>query len=178
MIRGFLKELGVTVVLIATLFMLDRLIPLVEQLIRDNKLAAIGLKQFTGNPEVDQPGHLVLMIIFQLIVVIAVFISYQGETLAYEGTSPKFPVGTLLGVMVGLVNGYLITGTLWWLLDHYQYPVSTSVVNPATMTPLAHTIISNGLLPMDLLGAGVQTVDSFGLLPFVLVILVILKVVR
>ena len=61
-IRGFLKELGVTVVLIATLFMLDRLIPLVEQLIRDNKLAAIGLKQFTGNPEVDQPGHLVLAV--------------------------------------------------------------------------------------------------------------------
>ncbi len=177
-IRGFLKELGVTVVLIATLFGIDRLIPLLEQLIRDGKLQAIGLRPFTGNAQADQPGHLILMLIFQAIVVIAVFVSYQGETLAYEGSAPKFPVGALLGLMVGAVNGYLITGTLWWILDHYQYPVSTSIIDPNLMTPLAHTIINNGLLPLDLLGSGVQTVDSFGLLPFILVILVVLKVVR
>ena len=177
-IRGFLKELGVTVVLIATLFGLDRLIPLIEQLIRDGKLQAIGLKPFTGNAQTDQPGHLILMLIFQAIVIAAVFISYQGETLAYEGSAPKFPVGVLLGLMVGAVNGYLITGTLWWLLDHYQYPVSPSIIDPNLLTPLARSIISNGLLPMDLLGNGVQSVDSFGLLPFILVILVILKVVR
>lgn len=177
-IRGFLKELGVTVVLIATLFGIDRLIPLLEQLIRDGKLQAIGLKPFTGNPQVDQPGHLILMLIFQTIVIVAVFVSYQGETLAYEGSAPKFPVGALLGLMVGAVNGYLITGTLWWILNHYQYPVSASIIDPNLLTPLAHTIINNGLLPLDLLGAGVQTVDSFGLLPFILVILVVLKVVR
>jgi hypothetical protein len=176
-VRGFLKELGVTVVLIATLFGLDRLIPLLEQLIRDGKLQGIGLKPFTNTPATDQPTHLLLMVIFQLLVLAAVFIAYQGETLAYEGSNPKFPVGMLLGGLVGGVNGYLITGTLWWLLDHYQYPVSSTIVQ-LPLTDFAANFVKNGLLPMDLLGSGVQSVDSLGLLPVILVVLIILKVVR
>ena len=117
------------------------------------------------------------MIIFQLLVLAAVFIAYQGETLAYEGSNPKFPVGMLLGALVGGVNGYLITGTLWWILDHYHYPVSASVIQ-LPLTPFAAAFVKNGLLPIDLLGGGVQSVDSLGLLPIILVVLIILKVVR
>jgi hypothetical protein len=176
-VRGFLKELGVTIVLIATLFTLDRLIPLLEQFIREGKLQGIGLKPFTNNAATDQPMNLLLMVIFQALMLIAVFIAYQGETLAYEGSNPKFPVGALLGTLVGGVNGYLITGTLWWLLDHYKYPVpSTMILLP--LTPFATEFVKNGLLPLDLLGGGVQSVDSLGLLPVILVILIILKVVR
>jgi hypothetical protein len=176
-VRGFLKELGVTIVLIATLFGLDRIIPLLEKFIRDGKVSFL-FKPFTDNPVTDQPTNLALMIIFQGLVLAAVFIAYQGETLAYEGKDPKFPVGTLLGALVGGVNGYLITGTLWWLLAHYQYPVSQTVVNTAQLTDFAKTVVSKGLLPLDLLGGGVQSVDSLGLLPIILVVLIILKVVR
>ena len=175
-VRGFLKELGVTIVLIATLFGLDRIIPLLEQFIRAGKLVPI-FKPFTDNPATDQPTNLLLMIIFQLLVLAAVFIAYQGETLAYEGSNPKFPVGMLLGALVGGVNGYLITGTLWWILDHYHYPVSASVIQ-LPLTPFAAAFVKNGLLPIDLLGGGVQSVDSLGLLPIILVVLIILKVVR
>jgi hypothetical protein len=175
-VRGFLKELGVTIVLIATLFGLDRVIPLLEQFIRAGKLAPI-FKPFTDNPATDQPTNLLLMIIFQALVLAAVFIAYQGETLAYEGSNPKFPVGILLGALVGGVNGYLITGTLWWILDHYHYPVSASVIQ-LPLTPFATAFVKNGLLPIDLLGGGVQSVDSLGLLPIILVVLIILKVVR
>jgi hypothetical protein len=174
-VRGFLKELGVTIVLIATLFGLDRLIPLLEQLIRDGKLQAIGLKPFTDNAATNQPTNLLLMAIFGLLMLAAVFIAYQGETLAYEGSNPKFPVGTLLGGLVGGVNGYLITGTVWWILDHYHYPVGTTAMQ---LTPFATEFVKNGLLPIDLLGSGVQSVDSLGLLPVILVVLIILKVVR
>jgi hypothetical protein len=177
MVRGFLKELGVTIVLIATLFGLDRLIPLTEQLMRDGKLEAIGLKPLTGNAQVDRPEDLTLMIIFQAIMILAVFIAYQGETLAYEGTNPRFPMGPLLSFLVGAVNGYLISGTLWWILDHYQYPVSSTVIQ-LPLTPLAQSIVNNKLLPLDLLGGGTQSVDSLGLLPVILVVLIILKVVR
>ena len=176
-VRGFLKELGVTIVLIATLFGLDRVIPLVEQLITEGKLSFL-FKPFTGDPVADQPTHLLLMIIFQGLVLVAAFIAYQGETLAYEGSSPKFPVGMFLGALVGGVNGYLITGTLWWILAHYQYPVSPSMVDTGQLTEFARAVVGNGLLPMDLLGAGTATVDSLGLLPIIRVVLIILKVVR
>jgi hypothetical protein len=175
-VRGFLKELGVTIVLIATLFGLDRVIPLLEQFIRDGKVSFL-FKPFTGNPVADQPTNLLLMIIFQGLVLLAAFIAYQGETLAYEGSSPRFPVGGLLGALVGGVNGYLITGTLWWILDHYKYPVAATVVQ-LPLTPFAAEIVKNGLLPIDLLGGGVQSIDSLGLLPIILVVLIILKVVR
>ena len=175
-VRGFLKELGVTIVLIATLFSLDRVIPLLEQFIRDGKLSFI-FKPFSGNPATDQPTNLLLMVVFQLLVLAAAFVAYQGETLAYEGTSPKFPVGMLLGALVGGVNGYLITGTLWWILDHYLYPLPSTVIQ-LPLTPFAASIVTNKLLPLELLGSGVQTVDSLGLLPVILVVLILLKVVR
>ena len=176
-VRGFLKELGVTIVLIATLFGLDRLIPLVEQLIRQGKLQTIGLELFPNDAVANRPVNLLLMLVFQAVVLLAVFVAYQGETLAYEGGNPKFPVGLLLGTLVGGVNGYLITGTLWWLLDHYQYPVPPTIIQ-LPLSPFAAEFVKNGLLPMDLLGGGVQTADSLGLLPVILVILIILKVVR
>jgi hypothetical protein len=175
-VRGFLKELGVTIVLIATLFGLDRIIPLLEQLIAQGKVAFL-FKPLTGNPATDQPTNLALMVIFQGLVLAAVFIAYQGETLAYEGNNPKFPVGIALGALVGGVNGYLITGTLWWILDHYKYPVSDSVIH-LPLTTFAQGFVNNGLLPLDLLGGGVKSVDSLGLLPIILVVLIILKVVR
>ncbi|MBP7689996.1 MAG: hypothetical protein KA765_18925 [Thermoflexales bacterium] len=174
-VRGFLKELGVTIVLIATLFGLDRIIPLLEQFIRDGKLSFI-FKQ--GNPTTDQPTNLALMVIFQVLILIAVFVSYQGETLAYEGNNPKFPVGIALGALVGGVNGYLITGSLWWLLAHYNYPVDAAMLNKDLLTTFAKDVVGNGLLPFDLLGAGTASVESLGLLPIILVVLIILKVVR
>lgn len=175
-VRGFLKELGVTIVLIATLFGLDRVIPLLEQFIAQGKLAFL-FKPFTGNPATDQPTNLALMVIFQVLMLAAVFIAYQGETLAYEGNNPKFPVGMALGALVGGVNGYLITGTLWWILDHYKYPVPDTIIH-LPLTTFAQGFVNNGLLPLDLLGGGVKTVDSLGLLPIILVVLIILKVVR
>ncbi len=176
-VRGFLKELGVTIVLIATLFGLDRIIPLVEQFIRDGKLSFI-FKPFTDNPATDKSTNLALMVIFQVLILIAVFVSYQGETLAYEGNNPKFPVGIALGGLVGGVNGYLITGSLWWLLAHYKYPVESTMLNTALLTDFAKSVVEKGLLPFDLLGAGTASVDSLGLLPIILVVLIILKVVR
>ena len=176
-VRGFLKELGVTIVLIATLFGLDRIIPLLEQFIRDGKLSFI-FKPFTDNPATDKPTNLALMVIFQVLILIAVFVAYQGETLAYEGNNPKFPVGVALGALVGGVNGYLITGSLWWLLAHYKYPVEPTMLNTALLTDFANSVVNNGLLPFDLLGAGTASVESLGLLPIILVVLIILKVVR
>jgi hypothetical protein len=170
-VRGFLKELGVTLVLIATLFALDRLIPIINGFINSGGFGFLGLGPV---PETQSTDNL-LFVLFALMMVAAAYIAYQGETLSYEGKNPTGIVGSLLGFLIGAVNGYLLFGTLWWLMNFYQYPFDL------VATPLpqgAQDIIASGLLPLELLGGGTVALDSWGLLPFILVLLVILKVIR
>jgi len=169
MVRGFLKELGVTLVLIATLFALDRLIPIIGGFMLKGGLGFLGLQ-----PDAEVTRG-VLFLVFAAMMIGATYIAYAGETLAYEGNNPKGIVGALLGFLIGAVNGYLLFGTIWWLLNAYQYPFGL------VATPLpegAQQIVSSGLLPIELLGGGAVALDSWGLLPFILVLLVILKVIR
>lgn len=175
MVRGFLKELGVTLVLIATLFALDRVIPITNNFINDGKLSFLGMGPVPPKTPPNVNTDALLFVVFSAIMVAATYISYQGETLAYEGNNPKGIVGTLLGFLIGAVNGYLLFGTLWWLANYYLYPFGL------VSTPLpeaAQQIVNAGLLPLDLLGGGAATLDSWGLLPFILILLVILKVIR
>jgi hypothetical protein len=183
LVRGFLKELGVTTILIVLLFGFDRLIPILEGFVNNGGLIAIGIQPLSADTNALRPAtasETTLWLILTLITVAVVFMAYQGETLSYEGSNPGFPVGTLLSALVGFVNGYLVTGTLWWILDRYHYPVQ-AIGFQLPLTNLASTIVHNGLLPLDLLGAGVtpdQTIASYGVLPLILVVLIILKVVR
>lgn len=171
MVRGFLKELGVTLVLIATLFALDRLIPIVNGFVNAGGLGFLGLGPV---PETEGTSN-ILFLLFGLMMLGATYIAYQGETLSYEGSNPKGLVGALLGFLIGAVNGYLLFGTLWWLLDFYRYPFDL-VATP--LPPGAEQIVLSGLLPLELLGGGTVAMDSWGLLPFILILLVILKVIR
>lgn len=171
MVRGFLKELGVTLVLIATLFALDRLIPILNGFINGGGAGFLGLGPV---PETQSANNL-LFLLFGAMMVGATYIAYQGETLAYEGSNPRGIVGALLGFLIGAVNGYLLFGTIWWLMNFYQYPFGL-VAQP--LPPGAAEIVASGLLPLELLGGGAVEMTSWGLLPFILILLVILKVIR
>jgi uncharacterized membrane protein required for colicin V production len=171
MVRGFLKELGVTLVLIATLFALDRLIPIINGFINGGGFGFLGLGPV---PETESTSS-ILFLLFGAMMVGATYIAYQGETLSYEGSNPRGIVGALLGFLIGAVNGYLLFGTIWWLMDFYRYPFDM-VATP--LPPGAEQIVASGLLPLQLLGGGAVAMDSWGLLPFILILLVILKVIR
>jgi hypothetical protein len=171
MVRGFLKELGVTLVLIATLFALDRLIPIINGFVNGGGFGSLGLGPVPETQSTDS----ILFLLFSAMMVGATYIAYQGETLAYEGNNPKGIVGALLGFLIGAVNGYLLFGTIWWLMNFYQYPFGL-VAQPLPVP--AQEFIASGLLPLELLGGGAVTLDSWGLLPFILILLVILKVIR
>jgi hypothetical protein len=171
MVRGFLKELGVTLVLIATLFALDRLVPIINNFINGGGFGFLGL----GPVPETQSTNNILFLLFGAMMVGATYIAYQGETLAYEGNNPKGIVGVLLGFLIGAVNGYLLFGTLWWLMNFYQYPLGL-ITQP--LPGPAQEIVNAGLLPLELLGGGAVTLESWGLLPFILILLVILKVIR
>lgn len=180
--RGFLKELGVTTVLIVMLFGFDRIIPFLEEFINKGGLLALGLKALKGDAAAAQGTANVLWLILTLLTVLIIFVAYHGETLSYAGTNPRFPVGTLLGLLIGAVNGYLITGTLWWFLHRYNYPIQNiKLIDPTQLTNLAQDIIGNKLLPLDLLGnGGSAPASGFGAiwLPLILVVLIVLKVLR
>ena len=171
MVRGFLKELGVTLVLVATLFALDRLIPILNGFIDGGGFGFLGLGPLSETPSSNN----ILFLLFGAMMVGATYIAYQGETLAYEGSNPKGIVGGFLGFLIGAVNGYLLFGTLWWLMDSYNYPFGL-VGQP--LPPGAQELLNAGLLPLELLGGGAVDMASWGLLPFILILLVILKVIR
>lgn len=171
MVRGFLRELGVTLVFVATLFALDRIIPIVNNFINNGGFGFLGLGHVPETQNTDN----ILFVLFTALLLGAAFIAYQGETLAYEGKNPRGIVGTLLGLLIGAVNGYLLFGTLWWLANFYQYPFGL-VTQP--LPTGAQDILASGLLPLELLGGGPVVTETWGLLPFILILLVILKVIR
>lgn len=178
LIRGFLKELGLTTVMIVWLFGMDQLIPRVEDFIRqpDSFLGRAGITEATRATP--------LWLLFTLITIVVVYIAYQGETLAFEGTPPKGVQGVILGGLIGAINGYLVCGTLWWILHRYDYPVRGLGFfvnfNPTSvLSPTADQIVTQlKLLPPDLLGQGVETATSLGVLPLLVITMILLRVVR
>ena len=108
MVRGLLKELGATTILLLSLFVLT-----------------FGWEQI-GSKIVDAiPGQTSAATIMALYYIIpVVFIAF----IAYEGITLKFPMREmsglfkgLLGFPGGLLNGYLIVGTIWDVINRADY---------------------------------------------------------
>jgi len=77
------------------------------------------------------------------------FFGYASPTLAHRLGSKvarERLQDALLGFFLGLVNGYLIVGTLWFYLDKANYMIG-GIVPPGDGTP-AMTIASRYLLPI------------------------------
>ncbi len=161
-VRGFLKELGVTTVLVVLLFGLSRL----EDRIPDYLTKAVAAVGYTV-PAVSEPaGRAIWASFYFLVIVFVTLISYHGETLAFEGKPPKGPKGILFGSLTGLFNGYLVAGSLWYFLDKYDYPIKLLHFQ-APLTSFAQSLIP--LLPLTLLRP---------FLPFLVVFMILARVVR
>ena len=148
MVRGFLKELGVTLPLLVMLLLMIQ----VENIIGEDEMPALvdNALGFLGTTLDLQTQHLLLVAAYTLIIGVVTYISYHGETLAFKGTPPKGVPGWALGLLVGAVNGYLFAGTIWFYLDKYQYPIDRYAwFNSEYMTSFARDIIP--FLPPDLL---------------------------
>jgi len=162
LVRGFLRELGVTLPLIVLLWAYSAL---GERLLR---LVEGGMAKVAGYSLPATSGDLIRCSFFLVTLIFVTFIAYQGETLAFGGSNPPGLQGWLLALLIGLVNGYLIAGTAWYYLAHYNYPVQNLGLVYLPLTPLAQTIASYAL-PPDVLGP---------LLPFLVFFLIILRIIR
>ncbi len=111
-VRGYGKELGVTTMLFITLFVLEFLDERYQAQV--TRLLAV----FTGPDQEAQVAAKALIYCAALLVV--TFISYEGETLSFPGGKPGkiiFDLGS------GLLNGYLLAGSLWYYLQAANWPI-------------------------------------------------------
>lgn len=132
--RGYVKELGSTLLILVAIFILTFFEEPISAIV-----SALG-EQVLGAE--DQPTiDAVLSVFYSLTFVILVFGSYAGRTLNFAGTPAPPPQGTLISLMIGLLNGYLIAGTLWYYQHHYNYPIGQLVTFENQLTPMAERMV-------------------------------------
>ncbi|MCA9912142.1 MAG: hypothetical protein KC496_02280, partial [Anaerolineae bacterium] len=113
-----------------------------------------------------------------VIFITIVFFAYQTRALG-EGRPRRGDAGRdatqtqVLGAIVGGINGYLVSGTLWYFLDVANYPTSPAVIAPPAGTISAATV---GNLPLYVLTQGSQNGDLLSLLVVVLFIVVLVLI--
>lgn len=102
------------------------------------------------------------------------FFAYQTppETLSrseeMESNREGFQDG-ILGALVGLFNGYLLIGSLWWYMDNMQYPLSP-LIDPAAPNTSSEAFVDVLPLTWMLSGdGGLLSILMIGLFVFVIV---------
>lgn len=167
LVRGFLRELGVTLVVMFLLFFLN----LFEPTLNRGLVRALD----AGRRLLPASQREVLQCWLYILVVIGVaFISYEGETLAFGGQPPKGVQGFLLGALTGLLNGYLVAGSIWYYMDKYNYPIRFLGFSSDKLSNLARTLID--FLPIRFLGQPIAF--GQGLLLYLSALLILARVIR
>lgn len=133
--RGYVKELGSTLIILVAIFMLTYF---EEQL--SGIFSGIGERLFGLDGE-DQVNAL-LSVLYSLIFIAIVFSAYAGRTLAFNGKPAPPPQGTILSLLIGLLNGYLIAGTLWYYQHVYNYPIGQWTTFQNQLTDTAQTLVN------------------------------------
>jgi hypothetical protein len=134
--RGWNKELIAMAGIILGLFALFQF----DNLLRGVILQGVALDQ--------------VFLIQSGIFIVIVFFAYQTRALEggrREGRSNLQE--SLLGAVVGAINGYLIWGSIWYFMDINNYPLSPAVIAPAPGSPSQQAL---QWLPLVVLGGGVS----------------------
>jgi len=158
--RGWNKELISTSGIILGLFALSEFADVI-----DNLLANIPADQ----------GFAVRAAIFSLIV----FFAYQTRAVIGEegGGGRRSGDGrdelqtSILGAIVGFINGYLVWGSLWSLMDATNYPLSPYITRPTAGSPSA-AFLDN--LPLALLNSGDGNLLAAAVIVLFLIVLIVI----
>jgi hypothetical protein len=117
-VRGVAKELGVTTMLLAALMVLQ-----LTGTMFASQIASF-LNQVFGVSPASIPT--VLAVFSALVLMVVTFISYEGLTLVFPIKSTSW----FLGLGIGLINGYLFAGSMWYYLQKAGWPLLNSLVKP------------------------------------------------
>jgi hypothetical protein len=107
-VRGYPRELGVTTMLLIGLFVLELLNERYQTVVEN------ALNVITGQPAIGAARAW----IYVILLLVLTFISYQGQTLVFPGKAGRtfFDIGT------GILNGYLLWGSIWYYLQQAGWP--------------------------------------------------------
>jgi hypothetical protein len=117
-VRGVARELGVTTMLLLALMVLQLTVTLFASRITH------FLTQVFGVSAADVPT--IIAFSSACFLMLMTFISYQGITLLFPIKSTSW----FLGLGIGLINGYLFAGSMWYYLQKAGWPLLHSVVKP------------------------------------------------
>ena len=155
--RGMAKELGTAAILMISLFTLY---------IVWTKFI-VGLSASSGSA--GGAGSWLKPAYFGIAIIIIAYISYEGYVLSFPVRQVKGFIGSVFGLLSGLLNGYLVVGTLWDLLAQANYFSPKWSLVTGQLSALHSTIAH--YLPLSLM----QNTSPFVLLvPGVLLILLML----
>lgn len=121
LVRGYQRELGVTTMLFIALF-----------LIEFTFAGPVGdrVNNFLVDRGVTETGIAALQALLACgIIIIFTFISYQGITIIFPGSSGS----AIIGLLVGLLNGYLFAGSIWYYLALANWPLGEVVPDYSTL---------------------------------------------
>ena len=108
MVRGLWKELGVTTVMLLSLFVLY---------FGWDKVGAKIVKSIPGQTS----AATIEALYFIIPILFIAFIAYEGISLEFPMRDMKGLFKGLLGFPGGLLNGYLIVGTIWEAVTKAEY---------------------------------------------------------
>lgn len=143
-VRGYDRELGNSIIAQVAIFIISFFESRIESTLNIIANDIFGVSVEGANLF----KFLFMTIIFSSIIMA----SYWGVTLDFPGRPKPPPEGTLISIGMGLLNAYLIGGTIWYFLDKYQYPIAVLGLYQPPLTATAQEIIQ--FLPPKLFGPG------------------------
>ena len=132
LMRGWVREIQATAAAILAMFIIEQISPWVWGVLVERTPAEMLAA--------DPLGTLRRLVMLKsAILLIVVFFGYQGPVLVQFATRGRSKANRpretiqegILGLLVGMLNGYLIVGALWWYAHVSQYPF-TWIVSPLT----------------------------------------------
>lgn len=133
--RGYDKELGNSIILMIAVAFLSFLENRYETQISAIASGVLGVDAVNANT--------FLFLLFAITFIVIVFMSYSGITMNFGGSPLTGFGGQLISLGVGIFNGYLIAGTLWYYANKFGYPF----ISGAAQLPPGN--ISMELLPQN-----------------------------
>lgn len=165
-LRGWTKEIISSAGIILGLFALFEFDTLIRQ-------------SLFGDMPADQKFY-----VQTAIFLVIVFFSYQTRALigldvdrARGGRNTRDPFQTkVLGAIAGFINGYLISGSIWYFLDINRLPNGLYPLDPYVIAPAPGTASADALqsLPLYVLTQGGANNDLLALSVVVLFIVVLI----
>lgn len=153
-LRGWNRELIATAGILLALFAIFQF----DSLLRSTIFLAIPLDQVF----LVQAGAFLVV----------TYLVYQTDEL--DDSDDQSFSESILGGVVGFVNGYLIGGTLWYFLDINEYPIPQFVTAPSLGSPSAESL---NWIPIVLAGGGASgTGDALALIVIVLLFVALIAI--